>query len=78
MVSPCEYGPFMSTCTPKNVVIVSLSRAMPSMNSSGNFVGMKRFLEVGYKIVHLVLSILMENLFALNQVETLFSSLFIC
>ena len=46
--------------TPKNLVIVSLSRAFPSMKSSGNFVGMKRYLEVGWKIVHLVLSVLIE------------------
>ena len=38
---------FSSIITPKNLVTVSLSRVMPSMNSSGNFVGMKRFLEVG-------------------------------
>ena len=65
---------FSSINTPKNLVSVSLSRFMPSINSSGNFVSMKRFLEVGRKIVHLVLSILIESLFALNQVETLFSS----
>ena len=46
--------------TPKNLVIVSLSRAFPSMKSSGNFVGMKRYLELGWKIVHLVLSVLIE------------------
>ena len=51
---------------------------MPSMNSSGNVVGLKRFLEVEWKIVHLVLSMLIDNLFDLNQIETLFSSLFIC
>ena len=33
--------------TPKNLVTVYLSRVMPSMNSSRNFVGMKPFLEVG-------------------------------
>ena len=38
---------FLSIITPKNSVTVSLSRVMSSMNSSGNFVGMKRFLEVG-------------------------------
>ena len=31
----------------QNLVTVSLLRVMPSMNSSGNFAGMKRFLEVG-------------------------------
>ena len=68
---------FSSIITPKNLVAVSLSRVMPSVNSSGNFVGMKRFLEVGQKIVYLVLSILIESLLALNQVETLLNSLFI-
>ena len=33
--------------TPKNLVSVSRSRVIPSMNSSGNFVRMKHFLEVG-------------------------------
>ena len=37
------------------MVTVSHSRVIPSMDSSGNFVGMKEFLEVGLKIVHLVL-----------------------
>ena len=37
---------FSSIITPKNLVTVSLSRVMPSRNSYGNFVGMKRFLEV--------------------------------
>ena len=65
---------------PKNLVTVSLSicKVMPSMNNSQNFVGKKRFLEMGWKIVYLVLSILMKSLFALNQVETIFSALFIC
>ena len=56
---------------------VSVFRVMPSMNSSGNFISMKRFIEVGWKVVHLVLPILVESLFALNQVETLFTSLLI-
>ena len=36
-----------SIITPKNLVTVSLSRVMPSVNSSGNFVGTKPFLEAG-------------------------------
>ena len=39
------HATFSSIITPKNLVTVSLSRVMPSINSSGNFVGMKRFLE---------------------------------
>ena len=57
---------------PKNLTTVSLFRVMPSVNSFGNFVSMKCFLEVGWKIVNLVLSVLIETLFALNQVETFF------
>ena len=38
---------FSSINAPKNVVTVSLFRVMSSMNSSGNFVSMERFLEVG-------------------------------
>ena len=38
---------FSSINTPKTLVTASLFRVMPSMNSYGNFVGMKSFLEVG-------------------------------
>ena len=58
---------FSSTITSKNLVTVCFSRPMPLMNSSGNFVGVKRFLDKNF-----VLSILIESLFGLNQVETLF------
>ena len=37
------YVTFSSINTTKNLVTVSLSRVMPSMNSSGNFVVIKRF-----------------------------------
>ena len=37
--------PFSSINMPKKLVTVSLSRVIPSMNNSGNFVGMGRFLE---------------------------------
>ena len=38
---------FSLIIAPKNLVIVSLSRIMASVNYSGNFFGVKRFLEVG-------------------------------
>ena len=60
------------------VFSVSFSRVMLTINSSRNFVDMKRFIEVRWKIAHLVLLVLMNRLFALNQVEMRFSSLFIC
>ena len=37
---------FSSITTPKKLVTVSLSKVMSSMNSFGNLVDMKRFLEV--------------------------------
>lgn len=46
------------------------SKAISSMYSCVNFVGMKYFLEKGWKIVYLVSSIFIENLFALNHVDT--------
>ena len=46
---------FLLVNTPKILVTVAHSRAVPSMDNSGNFVDMKGFLEVGWKIVHLVL-----------------------
>ena len=51
---------------------------MPAINSSENFEGVKCFLEVRWKIIYFVLSILTESLLALNQEDTFFSSLFIC
>ena len=60
------YVTFSSINTRQKLLAVSLSIAMPSMNSSGNYMGMKDFSEVGRKIVHLVLSTLKESLFALK------------
>ena len=45
---------FSSINTPKKLVTFYLSGVMPSVSISGNFVGIKRFLEVGWKIVHFV------------------------
>ena len=36
---------FSSIKTPKNLLTVSYYRVTPSMNSSGNFVGMKRWMK---------------------------------
>ena len=41
------YVTFSSINTPRNLATVSLFRVMLSVNNSGNFVDMKRFLEVG-------------------------------
>ena len=60
------YVKLLSRITPENLVTLSGTRTIPSMNSSGNNLGMKRSIELGYKIVHLVLLVLIESLLALE------------
>lgn len=67
---------FINKCAQKFSNRFSIS-AILSIHSFGNYLGIKRFLEVGFKIFHMVSSVLIERLLPLNLLDTRFRSSFI-
>ena len=73
----CFQDKFSSMNTPKNFVTCSLLICISSIRRLGKVCGRNCLFERGWNKDHLVLSILRDNLFDLNHVETLSSSTFI-